>query len=1376
MSEIERDSARREKEGFRYPNNVGGQTVFDAELDEILDRRAVAFLDRNPDQSRPSQHVADCSLSASAMPKSAPQDPVSNAGSCVATCRGDVRRTLFGLALSGGGIRSGALNLGVLKRLCQRGLLPFVDYLSTVSGGGYAGAYLSSATLQPRTRKCVKSASAGSADQHGCADSDSADHQLTQAERHSKLPGLLSAFEGTAGESARMQRFIYRGNYLMSVTRFVNRHLVGMLLVWTVVASGLIAAGSLVTWLFRLLDEPNTIDILQALGCESDVARALFPSFVICILWLIAWAMSYILYRSRALGSTARILFGGLVFSLLVGIACLLGTGDISLSSVAPSDATGSRQAANANDIANRVAGMVSTFVIGGILAGLLPYLSPSRLLRSGTRPKNAVEKATFAIATRMLLFGVPFLIVSWFAREDVSQIMQRRPPLLARGYIKDWGTPWAPLLTRMHAESEGGMKKGVPAKEQLPGVNLWKLSEKPFEAMLQKQQELEVLQGLRFQAPTSWYDPNNTVSVDRSRKVDYSRDRAPSAAARVCCVAWDLVELTGTSIFNHDRLKDNRLNRIAKAQREQRQAKDSVVAAINQELLQPDFYAHFEPSVNWLESPSKKEERVLDGRDVKKLRELLNRAQGLHLPQPNVGGDASLKSEEGVRQLVSINRQILDAWYPDTIKPSTEVFAHVVLSADQDTRLTWFWWSLGVFLVAGMVVDLNTTSWHGYYARSLAENWIEPVPGLKYDIPLSQMETTSVGAPYHLISASMQMLGRQHEPGKSSHDHFLLSKRYCGSPSVGYVPSEEYMAGDVTLPDAIAMSGGAISPGNLANPLLRSLMFLGNLRLGKWMDNPNGSRIGSSFLQQIGARWPVAPLRIMSRMWMPAEERPFCFVTDGGMDENLGIGALLRRRCRLILAVDAAQDADYEFADLAKLFRWARVRQGVLFEPLSGAEVISKQVEELAPLKPKRDPNLTRMSPDHLSKRHFLVIRIRYPQDPQHSRDELHPDSPETGLLIYVKASLTGDEPLELQRYAGADGEFPHNPTSDQFYDPDRFESYRQLGEHLADVVCRELPDLLAAELTSVDEPHIQVAVQKMREVMQPGSQSPVTSSASPNSATAVTSAEEPVTLPVAPCSESATDGSTATTTSEARVVDPMAAMTITVSIGDGNNGNLPPANLTTTDADVSPQAPMRRSAESSSPTEATDKVIPQPTAATSHPSLEPTWDRQWIETLRDHHAEPSARQVAGLALLPYLSQSDEVLLSFLDALDCDDELLANVILHSLYDACSVKFMALLRDYGLSKTSPPRRRRRVVNLLGELCWREKIELDDRTFGELAKLVRKKNDPQLVQAAIAALELHLLSLVRTQLYPQRQSLIQGVLQRHRKDRRATKSG
>ena len=50
----------------------------------------------------------------------------------------------IGLAVSGGGIRSATFALGVIQQLARKGILCQVDYLSTVSGGGYLGSFISS--------------------------------------------------------------------------------------------------------------------------------------------------------------------------------------------------------------------------------------------------------------------------------------------------------------------------------------------------------------------------------------------------------------------------------------------------------------------------------------------------------------------------------------------------------------------------------------------------------------------------------------------------------------------------------------------------------------------------------------------------------------------------------------------------------------------------------------------------------------------------------------------------------------------------------------------------------------------------------------------------------------------------------------------------------------------------------------------------------------------------------------------------------------------------------------------------------------------------------------------------------------------------------
>src|SRR5579864_2977981 len=58
-------------------------------------------------------------------------------------------KRLFGICISGGGIRSATFALGVLQGLTKKGLLQQADYLSTVSGGGYIGSWIQGILNRP---------------------------------------------------------------------------------------------------------------------------------------------------------------------------------------------------------------------------------------------------------------------------------------------------------------------------------------------------------------------------------------------------------------------------------------------------------------------------------------------------------------------------------------------------------------------------------------------------------------------------------------------------------------------------------------------------------------------------------------------------------------------------------------------------------------------------------------------------------------------------------------------------------------------------------------------------------------------------------------------------------------------------------------------------------------------------------------------------------------------------------------------------------------------------------------------------------------------------------------------------------------------------
>jgi len=220
-----------------------------------------------------------------------------------------VETNLVGLALSGGGIRSGALNLGILKVLFQHRLLNYVDFMSTVSGGGYAGGYLSTSVLNE------EDADASQGGKHAeTSDDPRVAFQVTPAAFAFYRNGMAGAHEDLdqddlreqeQRESRRMQEFIHRGTYLMEVVGFINCYLLGAILIWTLVISGLFASASLGAWVFRSLDYPTGADFAASLGFAGDVQRAFFPAAVVFVIWTALWIPAWIFGRAHR-GHPAR--------------------------------------------------------------------------------------------------------------------------------------------------------------------------------------------------------------------------------------------------------------------------------------------------------------------------------------------------------------------------------------------------------------------------------------------------------------------------------------------------------------------------------------------------------------------------------------------------------------------------------------------------------------------------------------------------------------------------------------------------------------------------------------------------------------------------------------------------------------------------------------------------------------------------------------------------------------------------------------------------------------------------------------------------------------------------------------------------------------
>ncbi len=347
-----------------------------------------------------------------------------------------------------------------------------------------------------------------------------------------------------------------------------------------------------------------------------------------------------------------------------------------------------------------------------------------------------------------------------------------------------------------------------------------------------------------------------------------------------------------------------------------------------------------------------------------------------------------------------------------------------------------------------GLVVNINHLGVHRYYRDRLMEAYMPDFDLMQtYEVePATKAERrrfTSVlsppargkklAQPYPLINTNMVLVKtkdriRENRGG----DSFVLSPLYCGSNATGWQSSREFMGGTLTLPTAMAISGAAVNPGAgvagtgpTRNRLVSWAMAWLNIRLGFWAPNPC-----KRFRFTLTPNHLVPGLLAELLFWTGYRERStFVQLTDGGHFENLAVYELVRRRASLIWCCDAGEDKDFTFDDLLNLLRRIETDFGARIE-FAGAD------NQPAALAFRRDPETRRVA--EFAPKGFLVGRIVYADKSE-------------GTLIYVKATLIAKLRPEVLEYHAANPEFPDQSTADQWFDPDQFEAYRELGYALA-------------------------------------------------------------------------------------------------------------------------------------------------------------------------------------------------------------------------------------------------------------------------------------------------------------------------------------
>jgi hypothetical protein len=380
--------------------------------------------------------------------------------------------------------------------------------------------------------------------------------------------------------------------------------------------------------------------------------------------------------------------------------------------------------------------------------------------------------------------------------------------------------------------------------------------------------------------------------------------------------------------------------------------------------------------------------------------------------------------------------------------------------------------WLVGAACLAGLLllawrVDINEFSLNAFYRNRLVRCYAGATrfaPGERNpqnftgfdgadDLPLADLvdpQRLSNG-PLHIVNCALNLGGSSDLALHTRHSAaFTLTPLYCGSAyqsrnqagkseELGFIPTRRYggEGGAPTLGQAISVSGAAASPnmGYHTSTVIAFLLTVFNVRLGWWFPNPTNAPSGIPS--------PPFSLRyLFAELFGGANDRSqFVMVSDGGHFENLGAYELVRRRCRVIIVSDGECDNELAFEGLGTLIRMCEVD--------FGARIAI-------------DVSAIRAGASSWSTRHWAAGRIDYG------------DGGPDGILIYLKASMTGHEDTSVLQYKASHPAFPHETTGDQFYGEDQFESYRHLGRTIGHDVfslVHEAADPIAAAGTLLSQ-----------------------------------------------------------------------------------------------------------------------------------------------------------------------------------------------------------------------------------------------------------------------------------------------------------------
>jgi len=369
-----------------------------------------------------------------------------------------------------------------------------------------------------------------------------------------------------------------------------------------------------------------------------------------------------------------------------------------------------------------------------------------------------------------------------------------------------------------------------------------------------------------------------------------------------------------------------------------------------------------------------------------------------------------------------------------------------------------------------GFFVNSNKLSPHYFYRDRLTEAYLQtdarikrkngkkPMQGKPLinvrdheELRLSDMgdmERIEKGkGPYHIIVTALNLQGSDElNRKKMLSEHFIFSKFYIGSSVTGFVKTGKYCDGTIKLARAMTISAAAAGSamGQYTFGALSFAATLFNVRLGYWMANPwfyKNKKVNPEPQKPFWPKWLL--MEMIGKC--NARDRMVNLSDGGHTGDNLGLMPLLERRCKVIVVCDGEADNEYVFESFNNAVRMAYIERKI------------KIAIDLSPIIPEKNED----GSYKLSKKSVAIGDITYPGNNKDDKDS-------TGKLIYIKASLSEPErdkeimhlPVHVNNYHAGHKYFPHQNTTDQFFDDAQFEAYRDLGEH----ICRQAVDEMKA------------------------------------------------------------------------------------------------------------------------------------------------------------------------------------------------------------------------------------------------------------------------------------------------------------------------